>query len=152
MSHFCFEAKQSETETVSLCFAKLINKFFASLCFFLLQFFRFVSLQFFLTPYLEGSKDNTENRKFWVFFASYNFVSHTKFSVSLYSETRKTNLLFRYFALLIFASVSLRFASKRNEGTAYALVHLSAVWRIRIILIRIRIQDVKKFVTDPDPG
>ena len=24
--------------------------------------------------------------------------------------------------------------------------------RIRIILIRIRIQDVKKFVTDPDPG
>ena len=28
------------------------------------------------------------------------------------------------------------------------------VWRIRIILIRIqfRIQDVKKFVTDPDPG
>ena len=32
--------------------------------------------------------------------------------------------------------------------------HFSAVWRIRIILIqiRIRIQDVKKFVTDPDPG
>ena len=28
----------------------------------------------------------------------------------------------------------------------------SAVWRIRISLIRIRIQDVKKFVTDPDPG
>ena len=29
-----------------------------------------------------------------------------------------------------------------------------AVWQIRIILIRIRIQmqDVKKFVTDPDPG
>ena len=26
------------------------------------------------------------------------------------------------------------------------------VLRIRIILIRIRIQDVKKFVTDPDPG
>ena len=29
---------------------------------------------------------------------------------------------------------------------------LLAVWRIRIILIQIRIQDVKKFVTDPDPG
>ena len=28
----------------------------------------------------------------------------------------------------------------------------SLVWRIRIILIRIRIQDVKKFVTDPDLG
>ena len=29
-----------------------------------------------------------------------------------------------------------------------------AVWRIRIILIRIRIQEVKTFVTDPvtDPG
>ena len=29
---------------------------------------------------------------------------------------------------------------------------LLTVLRIRIILIRIRIQDVKKFVTDPDPG
>ena len=29
---------------------------------------------------------------------------------------------------------------------------LAAVWRIRIILIRIRTQDVKKFVADPDPG
>ena len=27
-----------------------------------------------------------------------------------------------------------------------------AVWRIRIILIQIRIQDVKKFVTDLDPA
>ena len=31
-------------------------------------------------------------------------------------------------------------------------VYYRSVLRIRIILIRIRIQDVKKFVTDPDPG
>ena len=54
---------------------------------------------------------------FSVFFTSYHFVSHTKFSVSLYSETSETNLLFRYFASLIFASDSLRFASKQNVGT-----------------------------------
>ena len=42
------------------------------------------------------------------------FASHTKYSVSLQSET---NPFFRYFALLIFASFSLRFASKRNSGT-----------------------------------
>ena len=49
----------------------------------------------------------------------------------------------------------------RDPGTwgKFALAeyrYLNAVWRICIILIRIRfriwIQDVKKFVTDPDPG
>ena len=62
---------------------------------------------------------------FSVFFASYHFVLHTKFSVSLYSETSETNLLFRYFASLIFASVSLRFASKQNVGTPYSVCTLS---------------------------
>ena len=60
-------------------------------------------------------------RYFSVFFASYHFVSHPKNSVSLQSETSETNLFFRYFALLIFAFVSLRFASKQNEGTVDTL-------------------------------
>ena len=55
---------------------------------------------------------------FSVFFALYHFVSHTKFSVSLYSETSKTNLLFRYFASLIFASVSFRFEAKCRDTLA----------------------------------
>ena len=59
----------------------------------------------------------TEFSVFSVFFASYHFVSHPKNSVSLQSETSETNLFFRYFASLIFAFISLRFASKRNEGT-----------------------------------
>ena len=56
---------------------------------------------------------------FSVFFASYHFVSHTKYSVSLQDETSETNPFLHYFASLIFASVSLRFASKRNVGTPY---------------------------------
>ena len=36
--------------------------------------------------------------------------------------------------------------------TLCMMQYLQAVCRIHIILIRIRIQDVKKFVTDPDPG
>ena len=37
-------------------------------------------------------------------------------------------------------------------SSAGSKLQKAAVWRIRIILIRIRIQEVKKFVTDPDPG
>ena len=68
---------------------------------------------------------------FSVFFASYHFVSHPQYSVSLQDETSETNPFLRYFASLIFASVSLRFASKRNVGTPYECplpLAFSAVW------------------------
>ena len=59
------ETKQNRNRCASFShnLAKLINKFFASFRFFSLQFFRFVWLQLFSTPYLEGSKDDTENGK-----------------------------------------------------------------------------------------
>ena len=44
---------------------------------------------------------------FSVFFASYHFVSHPKYSISLQNETSETNLFGGYFASLIFAFVSL---------------------------------------------
>ena len=59
---------------------------------------------------------------FLVFFASYYFVSQTKILFHFEAKTSNTNPFFRYFALLIFASFSLRFASKRNLGTPYLWV------------------------------
>ena len=58
--------------------------------------------------------------QFSVFFALVSFRYACKNSVSLQSETSENNLLFRYFASLIFTSVLLRFASERKEGTPYS--------------------------------
>ena len=49
-------------------------------------------------------------------------------------------------------SLVFNFHSKIDIDVTRVVTLKTAVLRIRIILIRIRIQDVKKFVTDPDPG
>ena len=104
--------------------------------------------QFFLGPFCEKCLlilgiFGTVFSVFLVFFALYNFVSHLTNSVSLESETSDTNLVFRYFASLIFAFVSLRFASKRNEGTPYLHTHIlykiasSSTWCFSSSLVKL---------------
>ena len=73
------------------------------------------------TQYLKNESVWRRNSAFYqilnlfsVFSASYHFVSHTKFSVSLYSETSETNLLFR-FAHFRFRFASFRFKAKCGD-------------------------------------
>ena len=108
---FRLKAKRSKTDTVLLPFrfAKLINQFFASFRFkfFSSCRFTFLSINFLLQFVLLRVKKKLNFKPILGIFCSCHFVSHAKKSVSLQSEAIKTNLLFRYFALLISASVSL---------------------------------------------
>ena len=108
---FRLKAKRSKTDTVLLPFrfAKLINQFFASFRFkfFSSCRFTFLSINFLLQFVLLRVQKKLNFKPILGIFCSCHFVSHAKKSVSLQSEAIKTNLLFRYFALLISASVSL---------------------------------------------
>ena len=108
---FRLKAKRSKTDTVLLPFRfaklrKLIFRFL-SLQVFLIMSLHIFKHQFFASVCFASSSKKLNFKPILGIFCSCHFVSHAKKSVSLQSEAIKTNLLFRYFALLISASVSL---------------------------------------------